>query len=439
MRAGVADRRGRRGAERARTASRWLGRLRYAAAASLSAAATPPLAAGLAARYVPPDALWWPQLAALALPALALASAPSAAWLWRTASREGRSARAGRLAGRSLASLQGALVLVACAQYAADRVPVGSDAPGSSDATGAREGGDPGRGGARELTVMSLNVGQGPARPRPLADALDALRPDVVALQEATLRVVAVADAPGGVALAAPPSVSALASHPAYRLAVPDVDAGALPSEGTTVQNPVFVRADRVGRAASPASGGEPVSLGPGESPGTYTRAVVEWDGRPVAVYSVHLRSFGRWRQARRPPGFAGLARHARRALAGMRRDLVLRAAEADRLRAVLDAEPLPYLVAGDLNSTPAQWAYRRVAERSDDALALGGGPYPRTYPARSPLVRIDAVLASTAFEVVAASVGPPGLSDHRPVVATVRLLDAVFSAPASPETAGSP
>ena len=441
-RARGADRQGGAGG----AASRWPGRLRYTAAAALSTATAPPLAAGLVARYVSPDVLWWPQLAALALPALALASAPSAAWLWWTAS-QGRPPAGGalRLAGRSLASLQGALVLVACAQYAADRVPAGSDAPSPSGAVGEPERGDQGGAGPRELTVVSLNVGQGPTRPQPLADLLGALRPDVVALQEATLRVVAVADAPGGAALAAPPSVSALVSHPSYRLATPGV-AGALPPEGTPVQNPVFVRADRVGRAASPASDGGSVSLGSGGSPGTYTRAVVEWDGRPVAVYSVHLRSFGRWRQAPRPPGLAGLARYGRRALGGLRRDLVSRAAEADRLRAVLDAEPLPYLVAGDLNSTPAQWAYRRVAERSGDALALRGGPYPRTFPARSPLVRIDAVLAGPAFDVVAASVGPAGLSDHRPVVATVRVRSApraaggaVFSVPGSPTTGGAP
>ena len=427
--------------------------MRYAAAVSLSAAATVPLAAALAARYVPPSTVWWPQLAALALPVLGGVSAPSALWLWRAASRSGGArdpaarggGRASRLAGRSLASLQGALVLLACVQYVAGRVPAGAGTVASDSARGV----EPDR--APTLTVVSLNAGKATGRSGPLANLLGAVRPDVVALQEAAVRLLPVADAPGGVAVAAPPGASALAAHASYRLAMPATSASDLPPQGAVVRNPVFVRADRVGRPERAGPGGDPVRLAPGESSGTYTRVMVEWAGRPVAIYSVHLRSFGAWREAERAPGLAGLARYARRSVAGLRRDLVRRAAEAERLRAVLDAEPLPYLVAGDLNSTPAQWAYRRVAGGAHDALALNGGLYPRTFPSGSPLVRIDAVLASQDFDVVDAFVGPTGLSDHRPVVAQVRFRPSpqelsvtqsasapVFSVSGSPEAGGS-
>ena len=146
---------------------------------------------------------------------------------------------------------------------------------------------------------------------------------------------------------------------------------------------------------------------------GVYTRAVLRVGEIEVAVYNVHFRSFGRWRES---PQL--------RSLRGLREDIVQRAVEAERLRAILDAEPLPYIVAGDLNSTPDQWAYQRVAEGSRDALANEGGALPRTYPSHFPLVQIDVVFASPEFDVVGASVGPPGLSDHRPVGATLAVGD---------------
>ena len=390
--------------------------MRYVGAASLSALTALSLAAGLTARYVPPATVWWPQLAALALPVTGAVAVPSAVWSWRTAGRAGGGTR--RLVARSLSVLQGALVVLACAPTVADRLPPVAG-PGQSEP--GREGG--GAGGEEPLTVVSLNAGKAPAHSGPLADFLRDTRPDIVALQETSVRLVPAAGVPGGVAMATTSGASALATQTAYRLASPDIEADGLPERGEVVRDPIFVREGGVDvPSPDPAvpQGDVSVRLGVEESSGTFTRSVVEWGGQAIAVYSVHLRSFGAWRSAERPDSLVGLARYVRRALAGFREDLVHRAAEAERLRAFLDAEPLPYIVAGDLNSTPAQWAYRRIAQGHLDVLAVKGRGLSLTFPSRTPVVRIDAIFASPEFHVTGAAVGPPGLSDHRPVVARV-------------------
>ena len=153
---------------------------------------------------------------------------------------------------------------------------------------------------------------------------------------------------------------------------------------------------------------------------GVFSRAEVEWVGQRIAVYSLHLRSFGPARPWVAPDRF-DVGRWLR-SLDSLRDDMVWRAQEAARFRMILDAERLPYLVLGDFNSTPHQWAYHHIAAGHADVLAKVGPPFARTFPDSRPLVRIDGVLASPHWRVVSARIGPEGLSDHRAVIAEVAL-----------------
>ncbi|HEY0528992.1 MAG TPA: endonuclease/exonuclease/phosphatase family protein [Gemmatimonadaceae bacterium] len=75
-----------------------------------------------------------------------------------------------------------------------------------------------------------------------------------------------------------------------------------------------------------------------------------------------------------------------------------------------------PTIVFGDLNATPDAPELRQLMERLHDAWpeAKGAG---WTYPAESPVKRIDYVLTSAHFGVVRAAVAATDASDHRPVV----------------------
>ena len=80
-----------------------------------------------------------------------------------------------------------------------------------------------------------------------------------------------------------------------------------------------------------------------------------------------------------------------------------------------------PTVMAGDFNSTPEQNLHARIRRHMLDAhrergFLLGGT---RRYFVP---VRIDYVYASRDFEVVSARVGPGGASDHRPVIAGLRV-----------------
>jgi endonuclease/exonuclease/phosphatase family metal-dependent hydrolase len=84
-----------------------------------------------------------------------------------------------------------------------------------------------------------------------------------------------------------------------------------------------------------------------------------------------------------------------------------------------------PVLLGVDVNEGPADPAFRWIAERWFDAFAVAGDGPGETFPSTRPTARIDALFANDRVEVRRAWVGPGGLSDHRPLVADVELLEA--------------
>ena len=151
-----------------------------------------------------------------------------------------------------------------------------------------------------------------------------------------------------------------------------------------------------------------------------YTRAVLEWDGREIAVYNVHLASYSEKRPWRDDIG--GGLRGWGRFLQTIGPTAARRAAEARALRDVLGREPRPFLVVGDLNSAPGQEAYEILSDGLTDVLAAAGSWPGFTFHARVPFVRIDHVLASPHWQVVDADVRGDLSSDHRAIVASLRL-----------------
>jgi len=94
------------------------------------------------------------------------------------------------------------------------------------------------------------------------------------------------------------------------------------------------------------------------------------------------------------------------------------------RVAALSRAQSIPTVVAGDLNLTPASPAFARLLDdsRLRDAFA-GRGWQPTWMAGFWPLaLRIDHELVSPALCVAHAEVGPDIGSDHRPVIARLRL-----------------
>jgi endonuclease/exonuclease/phosphatase family metal-dependent hydrolase len=279
------------------------------------------LLAALAARYVHPREASWLQVIALAMPAfVTLAVLAAIANVW---ARE---------------AVGGALWLVVLA-LVAPRYITWPDRAGPQPS----------------LRVLSFNVddtylGQGDRRP--IEAVLEQNEPHLVALQEAKLEWFSTGNGEHSVFL--PLYLTPLLSHPELRLPPPDT------LEGRTPQRlPLFT-------SLPWAEYGELDVWGEDDGTGprsTGSRSVVVWEGQAVAVYNVHLRSFGPirpWRQGQRMGLFSPATW--RGALAAYRRDFIARAEDAEQLRRLLDAEPLPYLLVGDLNSTPHHWVYGHLA-----------------------------------------------------------------------------
>lgn len=98
---------------------------------------------------------------------------------------------------------------------------------------------------------------------------------------------------------------------------------------------------------------------------------------------------------------------------------------EVDRVIDVADRLRGPVIVGGDLNETPDGPVWQRLARAG---YVDHGSRRDRTYPADTPVKRIDALLVRGDAEVLTHGVPDvdPALlaaaSDHRPVLATLRL-----------------
>src|SRR5690625_5969033 len=88
----------------------------------------------------------------------------------------------------------------------------------------------------------------------------------------------------------------------------------------------------------------------------------------------------------------------------------------------MIEAEDVPVIIAGDLNSTPNNLVYRRLADGRQDVFRRAGRGWGMTYHNRLPVVRIDFILVGPEWDVVDAYVPRVWLSDHRPDRKSTRL-----------------
>jgi endonuclease/exonuclease/phosphatase family metal-dependent hydrolase len=235
-----------------------------------------------------------------------------------------------------------------------------------------------------DLRVMTWNI-KGSASPRldAVADLVRAHDPDVISLQEIRHHQ---ATRLAGL-LGWPRPVWALKHNPWWPLW--------WLAEGMAVV------------AESPVAPFPPVPLTPGVSRRSHRRRLLlpvelTVDGRAVLLFDVHLSSGAELRQER--------------------------ISQVATLLALVSDE-VPVIVAGDVNDDPESpvLAAFTVAGFTDSWAAAGGGRPGGTIPANEPTRRIDFILArglAILDAYVPDDLGPAmsGLSDHRPLVASLRL-----------------
>lgn len=148
----------------------------------------------------------------------------------------------------------------------------------------------------------------------------------------------------------------------------------------------------------------------------SYLFAEARSDGRTFNLIAPHLLSY-RIAPIARPGDLVELLRRVRRARLWHRQ-------ETDELLRLIRGFRDPTVMAGDFNSTPEHAIHTRIRRHLRDAFREAGWGFGTTYQFILP-IRIDYIYTSSEIEVLEAHVGPSGLSDHRPVVARLRLVGA--------------
>ena len=158
-----------------------------------------------------------------------------------------------------------------------------------------------------------------------------------------------------------------------------------------------------------------------------HDRIEIEWAGERIAIYNVHMVIPQR--------ATARLTQRFYRNYLNMilKYDDSIRNDQIDELLALLANERLPFIAAGDFNTSDNAVAYERIAARLRDSFREGGRGMGSTWPhARvaglpsfiPPLIRIDYVWHSDEFQTLTTFVGPPLGSDHLPVIANLVLRE---------------
>jgi len=97
-----------------------------------------------------------------------------------------------------------------------------------------------------------------------------------------------------------------------------------------------------------------------------------------------------------------------------------LRALQADKVRAFMDASPYPLLVAGDFNDLPYSFAVNRIQAKLKDTYVSNGRGMGNTYARGFLSFRIDHIMVDPRFHIESHEVVRIRYSDHYPVVAVL-------------------
>ena len=110
--------------------------------------------------------------------------------------------------------------------------------------------------------------------------------------------------------------------------------------------------------------------------------------------------------------------------LGKLRRAFAKRSRQSETMAAEIHNSPYPVLLCGDFNDTPNSYAYFNIRGSLQDAFLKKGFGLGRTYSGIAPTLRIDYIFASGNFQVESYRCIRRELSDHYPIVATLRLRE---------------
>ncbi len=234
-----------------------------------------------------------------------------------------------------------------------------------------------------DLRVMTFNIQSGRHGLDKVAETIRSVAPDIVALQEVDVRTRR-ADGLDQPAVLA--QRTGLPYHAHFR---------------TTGMHGGDYGVGLISRFPLVSVEQHPLPVEAGAEPRTVARVLMKVNGQEVSVYVTHL--------TRRPFNSA------------------VRVRQSAAIMALMEKDPRPKLLMGDMNDTPDSRSVRLFRRELMDVFALRGQGASDTYPLPIiPNLRIDYVMASDQFMPKSSRVLRVRASDHYPVVADLSLLEPV-------------
>ena len=99
-----------------------------------------------------------------------------------------------------------------------------------------------------------------------------------------------------------------------------------------------------------------------------------------------------------------------------LKKALVKRSYQAEKVSSYINASPYPVIVTGDFNDTPNSYAYHLISKNLQDAFETSGNGFSHTYKGAFPSFRIDFILYSKDLNALTYKRLKFGYSDHYPI-----------------------
>lgn len=141
-----------------------------------------------------------------------------------------------------------------------------------------------------------------------------------------------------------------------------------------------------------------------------------------VRVFSVHLQTSGISSLRHRFRKDYNRNAPVDRVVSVLERNSRIRARQVEEIRTVIDSTHYPVILAGDFNDTPSSYTYRRLKGDMTDGFREVGNGFGGTFRYLGGVLRIDYILYDDSFEGVGYNTLADDVSDHKAVIAELRL-----------------
>ncbi|MDB5230615.1 MAG: hypothetical protein JWN76_1420 [Chitinophagaceae bacterium] len=151
-------------------------------------------------------------------------------------------------------------------------------------------------------------------------------------------------------------------------------------------------------------------------------RCDINFNGKPVSVFTTHLQSFSLYSDTTNAHSVLGqykIAYQRKRLFYHKLKDVEREHAEQAKLiKQFMSRTNNAVIFCADINATPASYTYTQLKKGLNDVYLEAGFALGATYYSLVPTLRIDICLSDKRFSVKQATVKRVYLSDHFPVIA---------------------